>query len=56
MKMKCLCGMCVVTGTCKVRNEVVRRRVAVSKNMNGRLDLKYLMWFGHEKYNNEEWI
>ena len=46
-EMKCLRGMCGVTRMDRIRNEEVRRRTGVEKELAGRVGQYCLRWFGH---------
>ena len=47
MEMNCLRNMCGVSRREHVRNEEVRRRVGVEREMAERVDERVLNWFGH---------
>ncbi|KAK7882210.1 hypothetical protein WMY93_028384 [Mugilogobius chulae] len=47
MEMKCLRSMCGVTRMDRVRNEEVRRRTGVVRELADRAERKALGWFGH---------
>ena len=46
-EMKCLRGMCGVTRMDRIRNEEVRRRTGVTRELLGRVGQYCLRWFGH---------
>ena len=53
-EMKCLRSMTVVSRLDRVRNEVVRERTCVRRELAARADMNVLGWFGHvEKMDNE---
>ena len=47
MEMRCLRSMCGVTRMDRVRNEEVRRRTGVVRDLAGRAEQCVLRWFGH---------
>ena len=53
-KMKCLRSMTSVSQLNRVRNEVVRARTGLRRELAARADMNVLRWFGHvERMNNE---
>ena len=53
-QMKCLRSMTGVSWLDRVRNEVVRARTGVRKELAARVDMNVLRWFGHvEMMDNE---
>ena len=46
-EMRCLRNMCGVTRRDRIRNEEVRRRTGVTRELAGRADQCVLRWFGH---------
>ena len=53
-EMKCLRSMTGVSQFYKVRNEVVRARTGVRRELAPRVDMNVLRWFGHvERMDNE---
>ena len=54
MEMKCLRSMCGVTRMDRVRNEEVRRRTGVRKELSGRAEQSVLRWFGHMERMDED--
>ena len=53
--MKCLRSMTGVSHLDRVRNEVVRARTGVRREMAARVDMNVLRWFGHvERMDNEQ--
>ena len=45
---------CILVG-CRVRNEVVKARTCVRRELAARVDLNVLRWFGHvERMDNEQ--
>ncbi len=46
-EMKCLRSMIGVTRMDRLRNEEVRRRTNVTRELAGRVDMQVLRWFGH---------
>ena len=54
-KMKCLRSMTGVSRLDGVRNEVVRARTGVRRELAARVDMNVLRWFGHvERMDNEQ--
>ena len=54
-EMKCLRSMTGVSRLDRVRNEVVRARTGVRRELAARVDMNVLRWFGHvEKMDNEQ--
>ena len=47
MEMRCLRSMCGVTRRDRIRNEEIRRRTGVTRELSGRADQSVLRWFGH---------
>ena len=53
-EMKCLKSMTGVSRLDRVRNEVVRARTGVRRELAARADMNVLRWFGHvERMDNE---
>ena len=53
-EMKCLRSMTGISQLDRVRNEVVRARTGVRRELAARVDMNVLRWFGHEeKIDNE---
>ena len=53
-EMKCLRSMTGVSRLDRVRNEVVRARTGVRRELAARVDMNVLRWFGHvERMDNE---
>ena len=53
-EMKCLRSMTGVSRLDRVRNEVVRARTGVRRELAARVDMNVLRWFGHvESMDNE---
>ena len=53
-EMKCLRSMTGVSRLDRIRNEVVRARTGVRRELAGRVDMNVLRWFGHmERMDNE---
>ena len=53
--MKCLRSMAGVSRLDRVRNEVVRARTGVRRELTARVDMNVLRWFGHvERMDNEQ--
>ena len=53
-EMKCLRSMTGVSRLDRVRNEVVRARTGVRRDLAARVDVNVLRWFGHvERMDNE---
>ena len=53
-EMECLRSMTGVSRMDRVRNEVVRARTGVRRELAARVDMNVLRWFGHvEKMDNE---
>ena len=53
-EMKCLGSMTGVSRLDRVRNEVVRARTGVRRELVPRVDMNVLRWFGHvERMDNE---
>jgi len=53
-EMKCLRSMLGVTRRDRVRNEMVRERTGVVRELSRRVDERVLGWFGHVERMNEE--
>ena len=54
-EMKCLRSMTGVSWLDSVRNEVVRARTGVRRELAARVDMNVLRWFGHvERMDNEQ--
>ena len=54
LEMRCLRSMCGVSLWHRLRNEEVRRRVGVTKELSSRAEMAVLRWFGHmERMENE---
>ena len=54
LEMKCLRSMTGVSQLERVRNEVVRARTGVRRELAARVDTNVLRWFGHlERMDNE---
>ena len=52
--MKCLRSMTGVSWLDRIRNEVVRARKGVRRELAARVDMNLLRWFGHvERMDNE---
>ena len=52
--MKCLRSMTGVSRLDRVRNEVVRARTGVRRELAARVDMNVLRWFSHvERMDNE---
>ncbi|XP_076038213.1 uncharacterized protein LOC143023538 isoform X2 [Oratosquilla oratoria] len=54
LEMKCLRSMIGVTRLDRVRNEEVRRRTGVERELGDRVDERVLGWFGHMERMSEE--
>ena len=53
-EMKCLRSMTGVSQLDRVRNEIVRARTGVRRELAARVDVNVLRWFGHvERMDNE---
>ena len=53
-EMKCLRSMTGVSRLDRVRNEVVRARTGVRRELAARVDMNVLRWLGHvERMDNE---
>ena len=53
--MKCLRSMTGVSQLDRVRNEVLRARTGVRRELAARVDMNVLRWFGHvERMDNEQ--
>ena len=53
-EMKCLRSMTGVSRLDKVRNEIVRVRTGVRRELAARVDMNVLRWFGHEERIDNE--
>ena len=53
-EMRCLRSMCGVSRLDRLRNEEIRRRMGVTKEMAERVDESVLRWFGHMERMDEE--
>ena len=53
-EMKCLGSMTGVSRLDRVRNEVVRVRMSVRRELAARVDMNVLRWFGHVKSMDNE--
>ena len=54
-KLNCLRSMTGVSWLDKVRNEVVRARTGVRRELEARVDMNVLRWFGHvERMDNND--
>ena len=56
IKMRCLSSVCRVTRMDRVRNEEVRRRASVAKELAGRAEQSTLRWHGHMERIEEDWL
>ena len=54
VEMRCLRSMCGVTRRDRIRNEEVRRRTGVTRELSGRADQTVLRWFGHTERMDED--
>ena len=54
VEMRCLRSMCGVTRRDRIRNEEVRRRTGVTRELSGRADQSVLRWFGHTERMDED--
>ena len=52
LEMKCLRSLVGVSRMDRVRNEQVRRRAGMERELASRVDQRLLRWFGHV----EEWM
>ena len=53
-EMRCLRSMAGVTRLDRIRNEEVRRRMGVGRELAAQVDRSVLRWFGHmERMENE---
>ena len=56
LEMKCLRSLVVVSRMDGVRNEEVRRKVGIERELTSRADQRVLRWFGHvEKWMSTAW-
>ena len=53
LEMKCLRSLVGVSRMHKVRNEEVRRRAGIEKDLASRADQRVLIWFGHVERMDE---
>ena len=53
LEMKCLKSLVGVSRMDSVRNEEVRRRAGLERELASRVDLRVLRWFGHEERMDE---
>ena len=53
-EMRCLRSMCGVTRLDRIRNEEVRERSGVRKELADRVDINVLRWFGHVERMDDE--
>ena len=51
--MKCLRSLVVVSRMDRVRNEELRRRAGIERELTSRADQRDLRWFGHVERMNE---
>ena len=51
--MKCLRSLVAVSRMHRVRNEVVRRRAGIERELSSRADQRVLRWFGHVERMDE---
>ena len=49
LEMKCLRSLVGVSRMDRVRNEEVRRRAGIERELASRADQRVLRWFGHEE-------
>ena len=54
LEMKCLRSMCGVSLWHRLRNEEIRRRVGVQRELSSRADMAVLRWFGHMERMEDE--
>ena len=54
LEMRCLRSMCGVTRLDRIRNEEVRRRTGVVRELAERADQRVLKWFGHMERMSDE--
>ena len=47
LRLKCLRSLVGVSGKDRVRNEEVRRRAGIERELASRADQRVLKWFGH---------
>ena len=47
LKIKCLRSLVIVSRMDRVRNEEVRRRAGIERELASRVDQRVLRWFGH---------
>ena len=55
-EMKCLGSMSGLSRLDRVRNEVVRVRTGVRRELAARVDMNVLRWFCHEQRMDNEWL
>ena len=53
LEMKCLRNLVGVSRMYRVRNEAVRRRAGIERELASRADQRVLRWFRHEGRMNE---
>ena len=53
-EMRCLRSMCGVSRLDRLRNEIVRERTGVRKELADRVDVNVLRWFGHVERMDDE--
>ena len=53
LEMKCLRSLVGVSRMDRVRNEEVRRRAGIERELASRADQRVLRWFGHVKRMDE---
>ena len=53
LKMKCLRSLVGVSRTDRVRNEEVRKRAGIERELASRADQREFIWFGHVERVNE---
>ena len=53
LEMKCLRSLVEVSQMERVRNEVVRRRAGIERELASRADQRVLRWFGHVERTDE---
>ena len=60
LQMKCLRNLVGVSRMDKVRNEEVRSRAGIEKELASRADQRVLRWFGHvermDEYRMTRWV
>ena len=55
-EMKCLWSMTGVSRLDRARNEEVRARTGVRRELAARVDMNVLRWFGHVERMSNEWL